>query len=143
MAGDLEWKGAPSGTAFFEAKANLLDENGATIPGLTVSLQYRRGMLIDECKFKFTIFLFRGRPHRLYQIEVVPPNQPSHTEDGKKWYGSHQHFGPKAAKIEEAEKLGCAHHEDWFRVFLRRANVGFSGKYLPPGSPQQELDLEP
>jgi len=141
LANDLEWKSAPTNTAFFQATSPLADDNGVTIPGLSVDLQYRRGMLMDECKYKFTIFLFRGRRHRLYQIEVVPPDQPSHTENGKKWYGPHQHFGDRAEKIDE--KLGCNDHEEWFKVFLKRANIG-PAKYMPPPPLQQgELPLEP
>lgn len=140
LLGDLLWKETPSGSAFSQASFNIFNLKEETIPGLTVELSYREGVIKSECKYMFTLFALRPpKKTRIYQLEVVPLNKISHKENGEKWYGPHQHFGEKAVEIPEAKYLKCGDHESWFKVFLRIANISHSGKYLPPGSKQGEL----
>lgn len=132
-ASDLEWSERPNNSRLLQSVATLLDDDGATIPGVTVELRYRHGTVADECKYLFTLFLFRGNRERIYQLEVVPPHQRSHRhEGGEWWYGPHQHFGHRAEKLPDEVTVGCDDHENCFRVFLRLANIQFSGRYLPP-----------
>ena len=139
-AGDLAWAERPNNSNLLLATTPLLDDTGATIPGLTAELRFRRGVVSDRCKYQFSIFSFRGNRERVYQIEIVPPDQKCHRQDGVPWYGPHQHFGHRAAKMPEGVTVGCTDHEECFRVFLKLANIQFSGKYLPPLL-QIELDL--
>src|SRR5690606_17327803 len=132
MDEDFKWREESPHSAILWTAAPLLDEQGVTIPEHMVDLTYRRGKYKDECKYLFTIFKLVPRRTRLYQIEVMPPNQKSASSGGKAIYGPHQHFGNRHAPLEEAKHLGCAHHREWFEVFCKRANIGFSGKYVPP-----------
>lgn len=134
IAGDLDWSEKPTNSAFLVAGANLLDTDGATIPGLTVELHYRRGSIApDDCKYAFIIFLFKGgKKRRLYQIDVRPKDKSSHTGENGKWFGPHQHFGERAAPFKDDLGLDCPDHEKWFRFFLKLANIQFGGKYIPP-----------
>lgn len=132
MDEDLDWRRESAHAAVAWTAAPLKLETGETIAEHMVDLTYRRSRYKDECKFLFTIYRLVPRRTRLYQIEVVPPHQKSHGEGGKSLYGPHQHFGERYAPIEEAKTLGCADHEEWFKVFCKRANIGFSGKYAPP-----------
>lgn len=132
IAADLDWNERPNNSNFLAATANILDENGATIPGLTMELAYRRGRIAEDCKYDFSIFSLRGnRKRRVYQINVVAPDRWAHIDGDGTWFGPHQHFGERAARIEPDPGLGCTDHEKWFRLFLKQANIQFSGKYLP------------
>lgn len=130
MDEDLNWRKESAHSAIAWTAAPLLTEQGATISGHMVDIEYRHSRYKDECKYTFTIFRLHPRRTRLYQIEVVPPDHKSYVANGKSVYGPHQHFGERHAPLDE--KFSCAQHEEWFRVFLRRANIGFSGKYFPP-----------
>jgi hypothetical protein len=133
MIGDLDWNEKPSNSAFLEATSLLFDDTGATVPGLTVELRVRAGIYPEDCRFDFSLFQVKGsRRMRAYQINVRPVNKPSHTEpNGEIWYGSHHHFGERAEIILDTG-LGCDHHEKWFKLFLKNANIKFGGRYLPP-----------
>lgn len=128
---DLEWRAIGKGNVRL-AVLHLKDSEGKTIIEHTVELQHRTGRYQDECKYTFTIFRLVPRKTRLYQIEVAPKDHKSHAEAGKGYYGPHQHFGDRYETLEESRDLGCKDFEDWFRVFLKRANIGFSGTYSPP-----------
>ena len=119
LYGDLQWAERPNNSAFLSAVGNLLDENGATIPALTVSFFYRRGRIVDDCKYTFTVFLLRANKRlRVYQLEVVSRDKVSHVEEGCKWFGPHQHFGEKAIPLDSNIKLCCPDFESWFEIFF-------------------------
>ena len=139
LFGDVNWREMPANSVILHASFIVLDAEQKTIPSLTVELIYCEGRIKSECKYLFTLFALRPPRARVYQIEVVPPDKCSHRANGDNWYGPHQHFGEKAVKIEESKDLGCGDHEAWFKVFLRIAKISFSGRYLPPGSPQGDL----
>jgi hypothetical protein len=128
----LDWKKDSDRAAIMWAAAPLKNETGATISEHMVDLTYRRGRFKDECKYMFTIYRLVPQRTRLYQIEVVPPHQKSYMVGGKSFYGPHQHFGSRHAPLENPNNLGCAHHKEWFELFCKLANIGFSGKYTPP-----------
>jgi hypothetical protein len=136
MTGDLEWNERPNESLILVAGSNLLDEVGATIPGLTVELFYRRTVVRGEYRYLFTMFQLKGNKKlRAYQIEVVPPEKQSHVEDGEIWFGPHQHFGERAAKFLNGEAVYGNDHEAWFHTFLAVAKIQFPGKYYPPEPP--------
>jgi hypothetical protein len=134
LLGDLIWEEKPNNTAFITFNASLLDETGATIPGLTLVLSVRLGMYEHDCRLDFGIFQFKGgKRQRAYQINVRPWDKSSHTEpNGEIWYGPHEHIGARAQKFPNSVQLGCSDHEEWFKLFLVNANIKFGGKYYPP-----------
>lgn len=132
LLGDLVWGEDPTQSRYQLARFLVADESGATIPGLTVEFDFRRGDVVNDCKFSFTLFGRRGTvSRRVYQIEVVPPERKSHNGESGALYGPHQHVGEKALAIDVGA-LGCMHHELWVREFLRQANIGWGGVYQPP-----------
>lgn len=133
MNGDLDWEEKPNHSAYLEVSRTLTDENGATIPGLTVSLRYRIGRIVEDCKYDFTIFTFhKNKRRRAYQLDIRPENVSCHTGSDGIWYGPHQHFGERAAQIEYDKTWGCPDHEKWFRLFLLNAGIQYGGKYYHP-----------
>lgn len=132
LLGDLIWGEDPTQSRYQLARFLVADENGATIPGLTVAFDFRRGNVANDCKFTFTLFGQRGTARRrIYQIEVVPPERRSHNGESGALYGPHQHFGEKALPLN-VDALGCTHHEQWVREFLKRANIGWGSDYQAP-----------
>lgn len=134
MLGDLDWDESPTNSNFLSVSENLLDDTGATIPGLSAQLVVRRGRYSHDCRFDFGIFKVMGpRKLRVYQINVRPPSKRSHRNANGTWlHGPHQHFGERAETFEPPLTLGCEDHEKWFGEFLKRAKISFGGKYLPP-----------
>lgn len=132
LLGELSWMEDPTHSRYQIARFLVADEDGATIPGLTVEFDFRRGDIAEDCKFSFTIFGQRGGGRRrIFQIEVVPQARRSHNGPSGALYGPHQHFGEDTQPID-THGLGCGNHEEWVREFLRRANIGWGGVYSPP-----------
>lgn len=132
LVGELAWDEDPNQTRYILARFVVADDSGATIPGLSVEFDFRQGMVATDCKFTFTLFSQRGnRRCRVYQIEVIPIERRGHNGDSGGLYGPHQHFGEAAQSID-TDGLGCLDHERWLHEFLRRANIGWGGTYLPP-----------
>lgn len=134
--GNVVWINSPQNSRFFSAFFDVLNNQGETIPGLTVDIHFRKGA-IGLCNYKFGLFKFsEGKKLRAYQIEVYPPDQQSHKEIGLTLFGPHQHIGPNAETIPELAHLGCENDTDWFHEFLRRANIEHKGgDYVTPVFP--------
>jgi hypothetical protein len=133
---DLEWRDSPTNSNYIAATDTLLDSTGASIPGVFYELQVRRGRYVEECRFEFGVFKLKaGKRYRVYQINVTPSGKRSHKSAEGWWYGPHEHFGHRAHRFDPPLAHGCD-HEAWFREFLKRANIRFTGKYLPPTSEQ-------
>jgi len=140
--GNVEWKNNPTSSAFFKATFVVYDEKGATIPGLTVELNYRHSNVANECNHKFTIFKLKGnRPLRAYQVEVYPASRQSHRENGVAVFGPHQHIGEQYEPINDVSALTCAEYAGWMRKFFGLANIKFTGTYSPPELHAGQLDL--
>ncbi len=134
MANDLDWDDRPPDSNYLSDTDSLLDRSGASIPGVSYELQVRRGRYKADCNYVFAVFKMKGgRRHPVYRIDVVPQDKRKHKGPDGWWYGPHQHFGTRAEKFDPPVTLGCD-HEAWFKEFLKRANIQFSGKYLPPTS---------
>jgi hypothetical protein len=146
--GDIEWNNKPSNSSYIQASFVIEDENRITIPGLTVELHYRRGLIESECKYSFGIYQLKdGKKLRSYQLEVCPPDKQSHNEPEKKLFGPHHHIGTLIECMDSVSHLGCQNHDEWFRQFLKRGNIQFNGAYNPPDppdppNPQASLQFE-
>lgn len=129
---ELFWRKSPDHGTQMIFSCALLDEVGATIPGLTAELAFRVPPRYDDCKYTFSIFSFRpGGRLRAYQLEVIPEEDKGHNDDLNPCYGPHEHIGTHVEELR-VSGLSCAHHEKWFRVFLQRANIGYGGRYVGP-----------
>lgn len=141
MVGDLDWSEKPSNSNFLMATFTLFDEQGASIPGLTVDICVRRGRYQEDCRYEFGVFKLKGGKRlRAYQINVRARDKVSHNSEEGPWFGAHQHYGDKAIKFDPELAITCGHHEGWFTEFLKRANIGHGGKYVPPPLQQDLFD---
>lgn len=142
IVGDVVWQETPPGSEFFIASFPIVDpETQATIPGLSVELVYRRGVVQGECKSLFTVFSFKPPKLRAYQLEVVPNAKISHREAGVVFKGPHRHIGDKADQAH-LPSLPCDDHRQWFEFFLKDAQIKHIGNWKPPQPPVSQLPLE-
>jgi hypothetical protein len=141
IIGDVAWQQSPTESELFTADFNFWDEAGATIPGLTLRLMYRRGIIKGECKSTFTIFKFVPPKLRAYQLEVIPDEKIGHREAGVPWKGPHKHIGDKAVQVHPMG-YRCDDHEQWFRYFLTDAEIKHNGNWKPPQPPDAQFSLE-
>lgn len=129
---DLTWSAEPNKSLTMVFSAGVLDENGATVQGLTVDLSFRTPARVDDCRYSFTLFTFRPTgKKRAYQLAVMPEHLRGHVDARGEIRGPHQHIG-NLVEPERMPHLGCKNHEQWFRIFLDRANIKHSGRYFGP-----------
>ncbi|GHD02323.1 hypothetical protein GCM10007320_61470 [Pseudorhodoferax aquiterrae] len=115
--------------------AQFVDEEGITIPGLSMLLEVRAPAVVDSCLFLFSL-MQRGTPHepRLYQLEVCPVNKPSHRGPEGFLYGPHEHVGDETASLAGMAGLGmdCSNWDFALTWFLMRTKVSNNGPYTVP-----------
>lgn len=129
---EISWGQKPENSSFMRFSAQLLDSDGASIPGLSTEMEFRQHPRFDDCKYTFSIYKFVvGGRRRAYQLEVVPVEDKSHSDSNCKLYGPHEHIGSTVSEVRIGS-LGCKDHEKWFREYLSRANISFWGRYVGP-----------
>lgn len=132
LLGEMNWQDDPTQSSYLMSQFLVADESGITIPSLTVEFDFRRGIVVHDCKFTFTLFAHRGNQRRrVYQIEVMPKERRSHQRKDVQLYGPHQHFGDDAERLD-MDGLGCFNHEEWLHEFCRRASILYGGTYISP-----------
>lgn len=72
FSGRIAFGAKDTNTLFKVAAFRPEDEDGATIPGVTIEIVLRTGVAADRCKYTFTLFhLSNQKQRRVYQLEVV------------------------------------------------------------------------
>lgn len=100
--GVLCFEGKYNNFAFKVLAFRPIDEEGLTIPGVTVEIHLRVGLTADRCKYTFTLFhLSKQKKRRIYQLEVVPKSKRSHNGPPR-LYGPHEHFGDTDTRSVQA-----------------------------------------
>lgn len=136
---DVEWKNLPLGSQIFGASMMVCGGDGATIPGLTVELDYSRSIVPGQYKFKLTLFVLRGtKKLRSLQVEVIPPERVKHRENGVPIAGPHEHVGEKGFPVDEEAISFGTDYQKWFQYFLKKANITYKGKYSEPDPPNPQ-----
>lgn len=131
FAGELSYEGKDTNLAFKVLAFRPLDEDGLTIPGLTVEIHVRVGLTAGRCKYTFTLFrLSKQKKQRIYQLEVVPRDKRSHNGPPR-LYGPHEHFGEATVQPVQNE-LGCADYRAWLDFFCERVNLALNAKLPHP-----------
>jgi len=123
IVGSAVWTSRPNYAGSRVWAAPLADMQGITIPGLTLYMEVRSPIYADACLYLFTL-LQRGTPNapRLYQLEVCPPQKPSHRDAGQQFFGPHEHVGDEALPLQH-EALKCGDWKSGFDWLLGRVNV--------------------
>ncbi|WP_143042984.1 hypothetical protein ABL840_09040 [Variovorax sp. NFACC27] len=103
--------------------AGLLDDQGITIPGLTMRLELKAPIVTDACLFLFSLMLQRGSmAPRLYQLEVCPAQKRSHMDAKQTLYGPHEHIGNEVFQLDPSG-LNCGNWNSCYQWFVGRCNI--------------------
>ncbi|WP_141440117.1 hypothetical protein [Vreelandella titanicae] len=126
--GELSYSEKTNNRAFQVISFRPEDEMGITLPGVTIEICLRTPLVIDECKYTFTIFRLKGQKReRIYQLEVVPSEKKSHNGPPKT-YGPHVHIGDSVQEVNI--DLCCEDYQDWLAWFCEQVNLTLT--YEPP-----------
>lgn len=137
--GDLSYSTKPNNKAFHVISFRPEDEMGATLPGVTIEISLRAPLVVDECKYTFTIFRLTGqRRDRIYQLEVVPRDKKSHNGPPK-LYGPHIHIGESVHEVKL--ELSCKDYQDWLSWFCHEINLTLSSDLPSPFGSKDGLQL--
>lgn len=142
LYGPMEWRDKPSNSAYRQCILQpVFDREDVAQQGLEVRLQYRIPQLIDACKESYTLFLWMGHLHRIFQIEVVPHEEKASRQHGKHVYGPHYHVNDhdvvdnidniaSTTKLNvKPESLACGEPEKCFRAFLDLCNIELDSEF--------------
>lgn len=69
-----------------------------------------------------------GEHQRVYQLTVADKDSPTHTEKGVTWFGSHEHLGNRAIKLNGIDDLNF---EDALKLFLSKVNLTIEDGQIP------------
>ncbi|PHN31861.1 hypothetical protein [Pseudomonas sp. ICMP 561] len=115
-AGELSFEGKETNLAFKVIAFRPVDEEGLSIPGLTVEIHLRVGLTADRCKYTFTLFrLSRQKKRRIYQLEVVPKAKRSHNGPPR-LFGPHEHLGESRILPVQSD-MDCTNYVGWLEFF--------------------------
>lgn len=110
------------------ATASLEDEDGATIPGLTINIEYRVAIVVDRCNYEIGLFqLEQGHRKRVYQLHVSPIDKRSHREKNRDLYGPHEHIGKLVNEVRSPQ-VQCGNLQAAFEYFCAQIKLNFTGQ---------------
>ena len=74
--------------------------------GLVVEVYINRGHKVKRRTLNFGLWDTRaGGFDRAYQLTVADATSPTHTEQGVTWFGSHEHMGEAATKLNNLDTI--------------------------------------
>lgn len=128
--GHASWVARPNHAGSVIAVFSVLDATGATFPGLTLQLEAKAPIVVDQCLYLFTFLQFaRGVRGRLYQLEVCPSQKKSHVDSNQVIHGPHEHLEEACPVVDASVQCG-----DWaaaYAWFLRRCNLNAPNMSAP------------
>lgn len=102
--------------------AELVDNQGVTLPGLTLQIEIKAPVDAARCLFLFSLMrLQHGKRRRLYQLEVSPHNKRTHNGQTA-IYGPHEHIEDDTNQVTDPA-VRC---DNWFAAlqwFFNRVSV--------------------
>lgn len=103
--------------------------------GLVVEIYVNAGIKVMRRTMNFGLWdTSSGIWERAYQLTVADANSPTHKERGVQWFGSHQHFGEVAEKMNH---LDTATFEECLKLFCATVNL-----YIEDGPIKDPLKFE-
>lgn len=113
----------------------LTDDNGITIPGLYVGLEWQPPKRLRAPTLLLSLHLRQnGITERAYQLEICASDHPSHMERGIMKFGPHEHVGDSAIMLPD---LAGFNFDQSLNYFLQRTNINLAD--TPPAPDAFEL----
>lgn len=103
--------------------AALLEQDGTTIPGITLQVEIKAPVVAVSCLYLFSIMQLAGRERRrLYQLEVSPSIRRSHMGIAP-IYGPHEHVGDTEASPVTDPNVHCDQWDGSVAWFFLRTSI--------------------
>ena len=103
--------------------AELVDQNGITLPGITLQIEVKAPIDSARCLFLFSIMQLRNRKRsRLYQLEVAPSSKRTHN-GLLPLYGPHEHIGEEQPTSVADDGVKCDNWTGSLQWFFTRAGI--------------------
>lgn len=103
--------------------AQLTDENGVFIPGLTLEIEVKASIVSPQCLYQFSIRQKKGKLKEVVcQLEVTPHEKRSHN-GLMPIYGPHEHIGDDEPRPIQDSGVNCGYWEGCLNWFLQRVHV--------------------
>ena len=61
-----------------------------------------------------------GTHERVYQLTIADKDSPGHSERGVTWFGSHEHVGDRAIKLDGIDDLSF---DEAVKLFMKKVNL--------------------
>jgi hypothetical protein len=106
--------------------SGLCFADGNSIPGTSIDLTFRRGVIATNCSDSYALFRrIGGVPYSVIRIDVEPANSRSHIQDGQSYYGPHLHIGEQHRFEVLDLDLDCRpeHRARWLELLCEHAGV--------------------
>lgn len=101
--------------------------------GLRVRIYVHGGNRVKRNTIDFGLWDCSDRPAiRIYQLTIANKSTHTHTEDGVKWYGSHEHLGDKNYIRSDANDKSF---QEALQYFLSKTNIILDGPLINPFDP--------
>ena len=99
--------------------------------GLQVEIYVHRIAKVVRRTIDFGLWDTRSGVHeRVYQLTVADKDSPTHTEKGVVWFGSHEHVGDEAVKLDGIDDFGF---DEALNLFVLKINLTIEdGPILDP-----------
>ena len=108
----------------------LTDGIGATIPGLTATMEWQPGKRFRHPTLLLSLFQLQyGVPERIYQLEICAADHPSHREGTTMFFGAHEHIGVATEMLPQYSGISFA---DALAIFCQRATLTLEGPIPAP-----------
>lgn len=104
--------------------AELVDDQGITIPGHTLQIEIKSPVDVERCLFLFSIMRLKHKKREVvYQLEVAPATKKTHNGTHP-IYGPHEHTDPtKEPTPVTASVVDCSNWDGCLLWFFNRTSI--------------------
>ncbi len=103
--------------------AQLVDDNGIFIPGLTFVVEVKAPIVATRCLYIFSLMLSVGKDKkRIYQLEVCPSDKRSHN-GSPIIYGPHSHVLELEVNAVVNSEVDCNNWSGSVDWFMKEVNL--------------------
>lgn len=117
------WKVRGNHVSHLIGVAEITDDEGVSIPGLTIELEVKAAVVANACLYLFSLMQLRGRDRvPVYQLEVASPLKRTHNGLAV-IYGPHEHIGSAEPTPITDTRVDCSSWPNSLQWFSERIKV--------------------
>lgn len=105
--------------------AQLLDDSGIFIPGITMEIELKSAIVTDQCLIQLSLRQSIAKHRKVvYQLEIAPNNKRSHN-GVLPIFGPHEHIGDREPSAVMVPGVECQSWDISLKWFYERANITY------------------